>query len=1011
MTQVPKIIPALTGGVSQQPPALRYPGQLEEVENTFLSLVDGASKRSPTNFVAELIPILQANSTYHVIERDGDDYILVLSDLGPSISVPGIRVFNLDGVEQDIRDPDGDHAASGNAAYNIPTHYIGSSPDNYLGDWEQIGVTSGWTTSTGVDEAGSLATSEAAPISGYSNAVELWDINDGGTGLWTHEIDSAFGEKSVILSVYTKKNQGAAQFTLKVRNTTQSVDYAASFVWSGSNLTTLGTASSGTHYVEDAGDGWWRAIYVIETGHVDANSPVVGDRCQYVQIEIDDGTSESRDYYWGMQVNHNDSEVAITAPAIKTGYGPFRFLTIADATFVLNTEWNTRMGAEASPTRDEFLADISAAPEDLAWVAIQQSIGLVQYTVTIKNTAGTHTATHETAATGEDTKDIAGDLAAAVASAHGSLAVNVIGSVFEIYSTSAIEEFSVEDGAGDTVMIGFTSEVQAVSDLPLQGRAGYRVKISPDPSSELEDYFVKAVSDEGGDTGSIHWVESTDWDVVSGVDRGSMPHQLQLLEDDQSGTKTGTPFKTYFTFGPAEWVGREVGNALEGSNPAPSFVGSKINDIFFTANRLGFLSGQNLIMSEAGVYFNTWRTSVLSVPESDPIDIAVNEPKLATLYVAGALDEQLIVSSEQAQFVLDGSPVTPQSALLNKISSFRISNVRPVLSGKSLIFSSFGAEYAGAQDFFRTQSGAFSAEEISQPVPKYMEGTFTLAESYPKESMAFFRATSANTLFCYKYAWAGDSRVQAAWSKWVFSPSASIEHVDFLESQGVILTKRGEALHLETIEVGNGLSDAGIGFQVMLDRRVRETACTKLYAPTDGKTTITLPYDIDPLLSASDVAVATTLGVELAVDSIGTNTIVVFGDHESTNFWAGERYTQSLTLTEPIPQREGTAGPIQRSGHYAVQNLEIQVAGTGAFEARVTPRDYGETFIHEFTAQIIDIADTDAGEVQIYTGSRLVGMYSPAEGLEVQLTNSSVLPSRFISLVWNGDLSDFRAGL
>ena len=113
------------------------------------------------------------------------------------------------------------------------------------------------------------------------------------------------------------------------------------------------------------------------------------------------------------------------------------------------------------------------------------------------------------------------------------------------------------------------------------------------------------------------------------------------------------------------------------------------------------------------MYFNTWRTSVLSVPESDPIDIAVNEPKLATLYVAGALDEQLIVSSEQAQFVLDGSPVTPQSALLNKISSFRISNVRPVLSGKSLIFSSFGAEYAGAQDFFRTQSGAFSAEKLA----------------------------------------------------------------------------------------------------------------------------------------------------------------------------------------------------------------------------------------------------------------------------------------------------------
>jgi len=1197
MTEVPKIVPTLTGGVSQQPPALRFPGQVEDAENTLLSLVDGAAKRPPTNHVAELVADLEDNSAYHLIERDGTDYVLVLSDLGPSITKPGIRVFDLLGAEQTVLRQDL------SPAYEIPTHYTGSSPGNYLGDWQQPGIASGWTTSVGADEAGAAVTAEAAPLAGYLPAVELWDINDGGVGLWAHEVDTAFGARSTVVSIYAKKNEGAAQFALEIRNGTTQTTYSAVFAWSGSALVTSGTPNTGTAYVESIGSGWYRAIYVVDAS---IDVPDVGDRVFFVQLAIDDGSSENRDYYWGMALNHVDDATATVAPPIVDGFGPFRFLTIADATFVLNTSWQTRLAAPANQTRQEWLDGLldvadevlkvgvvwrtsstyawsitnsagthsgttasgyppslgvpgsdpqnivalleqlvddiiaesgtlagttysvagkrleirSTTPitafsftpvlmnpdletiEDTLLLSVQDALGSTDYDWEVVNQAGTFSGTvniggsptataiataiaadiagadaslvnttsdgslveikssteitsstftadillsyepiladvcylfvqqgsetktysweitngsgtfsDDFLATDSDTTSIAGSIATQIAQADLSLRDTIaVGSIIEVRSISEITDFETTDDGADTLLVAWKDEVDTLADLPVNFRDGYRIRVSVDPTTELEDYFAvfRRTSDDGLGFGPGVWAESSDWGSVTGFDQGSMPHQLQLHTDDESGTATGTAFATYFTWGPVDWVDREVGD--DTLNRAPSFVGETIGEIFFHANRLGFLSGQNAILSEAGIYFNFWRTTVISLPESDRIDVAANEPKLAVFKAAGALAEQLIISSSQAQFVLEGQPLTPQTAIINKISSFRVSNLRPPLLGRSLLFPTPGAEYAGAQEFYRSDEGAFKADEVTQPVPKYIEGNVVLAESHPLETIVFLKAGSARTLYVYKHARDGDRRVQAAWSRWTFGPSSEVAHLDFLEGQGVLLIKRGDALNLETIEVGDGLVDEGQALRVMLDRRVRDTDCTLVYSALNDKTTITLPYDLDPLIVAAGVGVATLAGVELIVDSIGTDSIVVVGDHTATEFWAGERYTQTLTLTEPVPQRQGPDGPIPRSGHYQVQNVEIQVAGTGAFEARVTPKDYDETFVHEFTPQIVGAADSDAGELALFTGIRQVAIMAPAPGLRVQLTNSSASPSRFTGLVWNGDLSAFRPG-
>lgn len=1004
MARVPKIIPSLTGGVSQQPASLRFPGQLEACENSRLSLVDGAAKRPPTNHVAELIASLPDHNAYHLIEKDGIDYVVTLSNQGPSVGLPGVRVFDLEGNEYLVTDPDL------GGADQVLTHYFGDSPNNYVGDWRHIGQGGTWTTSS-ADEAGSTVTAEVGPL-GTDTAVELWDVHAvGSTGVWTHQTGAVKGRASLTASVYVKAQDEMTSITLQLRNTTKSSTHQAVFTWTAGvpQATALPAGMPGISGVETIGGGWYRIYYTItEDPPGFAGTVDVGDEYSYVQLTLVGTAAEEKDYFWGLQVTHKDDEDDAVPVPVEEQFGPFRWLTVADATFLLNTAWKTRAAAPTSPTRDEWIGGLGIGATDIMYLAVNQWVATTDYNYTIENGTAAYSGTVTSLGSAEDTTDIATSLATAI-SLHAGLTATASGSVVEIVSTSAVIDFSVSDGGADVLLTAFRDEVEVITELPLTMRHEYRVKISPDPSTDLEDYFVQFEAD--GDNpptgaGSLpvkgHWKEATDWDTVTGLDPNSMPHQLSLAVDDENGTITGTAYKVYFTFGSSAWVDREVGSEV--TNPNPTFVGRKLNDLMFHSNRFGWPSGVNCFLSEAGVYFNVWRTTTTVVPDSDPIDIATNETRLSDLLSAEALDEQLVLSSARGQFVLEGSPLSPATALLVRVSSYRVDALRPFPMGRSLVYTTTGVDYAGTLDLFRNQEGVFSHEETSQAVPKYIPAPILFGAALSREGYLFLQS---DELFTYKVAWNGEQRIQSAWSKWTFGPNATVRHVDFVDGTGVLLIERDGALFLETVDVEDGLVDPGQSLVVHLDRRLRDTAVSsETYDAGNDKTTITLPYDLDTGLTADGVAVATTAGVEIPVVSIGIDTVVVYGDVTGTDYWVGERYAQSLTLSEPVPQRDGPTGPIRRSGRYTLATLDLQVADTGAFQVDISYG--GQTFTREFTAQVIGGVGIGAGEVDLYTGIRTVGVFTPAIGTSVTLTNNTVLPSRFIGLVWNGDLARFN---
>ena len=153
-----------------------------------------------------------------------------------------------------------------------------------------------------------------------------------------------------------------------------------------------------------------------------------------------------------------------------------------------------------------------------------------------------------------------------------------------------------------------------------------------------------------------------------------------------------------------KWGERTVGD--EESAPNPSFIDSKINNVFFFRNRLGFLADDNVILSRVSEFFNFFPETVLSVIDSDPIDVAASHTKVAILKNAVTMGEQLILFSDQTQFVLSSSAdnMTPKTANVLVATEFESSDAaQPVGSGSSIYFLTKKGTFAGIREYI-TQS-------------------------------------------------------------------------------------------------------------------------------------------------------------------------------------------------------------------------------------------------------------------------------------------------------------------
>ena len=385
--------------------------------------------------------------------------------------------------------------------------------------------------------------------------------------------------------------------------------------------------------------------------------------------------------------------------------------------------------------------------------------------------------------------------------------VQVIGSGLYIISNAPIT-ITTPDSSLFTII---QESANDISELPSSCKDGYVIKIS-NSGEEADDYYLKFVGD-GGQDGPGVWEETHKPAIYGDPD----PPLLFDLVSDTMPVVLTRQASGNFTLETIDWESRLVGDDV--TNPKPSFVDSTINKMVFYKNRLGMLSGEYIILSRAGDYYNFFVKTATTVTSIDPIDIACSSQSPAILYEAIEVNAGLVLFSENQQFLLttNSDVFGPRTAKINALSTYKFNiTTNPVSLGTSIAFLSDGNdktrlfEMVGVNDSTEPQ-----VLEQSKLVSKGITRNYTNIAESKENSFLALSDTSSNIVWVYKYFNSGEKRVQSAWVKWKMP--GTIDYHCIMSDVYYTVVQNNGSFTLQAVQLN--LSDVMSG--VYLDSKVR----------------------------------------------------------------------------------------------------------------------------------------------------------------------------------------------
>ena len=609
-------------------------------------------------------------------------------------------------------------------------------------------------------------------------------------------------------------------------------------------------------------------------------------------------------------------------------------------------------------------------------------------------------------------------------------------------SSRYIKSIVAADARGNTLMSGFTNQVTSITELPSTSWEGYTVLVAPDGSSDQSSYYLTFNAENtttNGTFGRGVWEEAAGWGARGLLDDNTMPHAFVYYRNASGLVRfTFQPFSgaTYtdstVSFTLPEWGTRLAGDEEE--LPGPSFVGNPISDIVFFKNRLGFISGENVILSESGDYYNFWQQSALQVVDSDPIDLTAVSNDVSVLNYALQQQDELVLFSNENQFRLysgDNVTFSPETASVGRISSISMEpNVKPEQVGPQVLFPVKEGDFTGFHTFITTDRtvgiNLGQTAVITETVPKYIPKNIdSLAVSRTDQYLVTLSKDDPSSLYVYQFFWeaSGGSLTnrQNAWHKWTF-PNKNIYWCDFVEGTLFKLVSyvngANTEYYLEGVNASRPPQESGDLF--LLDRQISSSITTDIgtasfsYSAATNKTTVTLPYrTVNPSqfaiikqnsasssesekrwIVASDVPAGVT---SFVCDSLG--------DFSSSSWVFGEQFTFTYRPPQLMPySRTATENTFigNRTGRLQLRYLDIYYNDARYFTVEVTPK-HRDTVIYEFDRRDPLNGNIVISEEEPFEEAKFRAyIQSKNDQVTVELVNDSIDQAKFIALEWTG---------
>ncbi len=690
-------------------------------------------------------------------------------------------------------------------------------------------------------------------------------------------------------------------------------------------------------------------------------------------------------------------------------------VSVADYTFVVNTSITAAMDS----TLSEASSNITQAV-----VFINQVSDKTTYSLTVDGVTVTDDTSSDSTLS---TTQVATDLVSGLNSGLTGFTIARNGSVIHIKKTDG-SNFSIDgnDTQGNTHMTVVKDTIQRFTDLPTVSPNNYIVEVKGDETTDFDNYYVKFVTNNGNAFEEGQWEECVAPGIEFKFNYDTMPHVL-VRQADGNFRFARVDGDTYTISGNnytlPKWGERTVGDL--DSAPSPSFIGSKINNVFFFRNRLGFLADDNVILSRAAEFFNFFPETVLSVIDSEPIDVAASHSKVSILRSAVTVEQELILFSDQTQFVLTSSTdnLTPKSANVVVVTEFESDDdAQPIGAGSSIYYLSKRGSFSNIREYvYQRDLVIRESSNITVHVPKLIPSNiFKFAVSTSADVLVCLGTDNPNKLYINRWLYGQQyQKILNSWSTFTINENRSIKNVDFIGSDLFLVIEEANGTTLEKIPFENNFTETNSTFEYRLDHKVTEasTGVSVAYNSTTNVSTFTVPYRLRASMNivgrflasnetstfvneqgtTTDLKPGQIITTANSTDG-STATITATGDYRNSKFIIGEPYEMHYRFSQQrlTQEQSGSNAGEVLSGRLQLHHFYIKFEDTGFFKVEVTP-DHRDTSTHNFTGVLLGSASSTIGTVNLESGSFKVPVMSRADRVNIDVKNNTFLPTTLAS--------------
>lgn len=548
-----------------------------------------------------------------------------------------------------------------------------------------------------------------------------------------------------------------------------------------------------------------------------------------------------------------------------------------------------------------------------------------------------------------------------------------------------ITSITCSDDEGNVALKCAFGSVKDIVDLPEFAPNGTILTITGDSGTEDDAYFefkllngTDTSIDSFGSSGV--WIESVKFGEKFEFQKDTLPVRIY----DDAGT---------MRLDLADWKGREIGDSE--SNETPSLLNKKVRDITSIQGRLGLLSDDTVLFSRTKRPTELWRRSIIGgILDDDAIDGSGDSATgVHTYFVKNAQD--LAIFSLQGQYVILGDTALTHSSMNLTLTTRNTSlpNVKPIGLAGNIYYPIDNGDFTGVNEYYKEDRTYFSIP-VSSQVPRYVIGEATKMQgSKPQKMLCLQTQEDADILYCYKFLFSGQQRIQSAWFKMQFNND--IKHY-FFTSNSMILVFDGDGEDIIERLDFDSIETSGLNFSILLDRQITYTL--------DANNEITF----DPLHTGDVLFISngsSSAGLPVDFEDVGGGKYRILAGSEGDTVTGGFRYTSTYVPTAPRVFDRNRE--VIQTGELNVRNLSVNVADSGVFDWDITT-NYGHSYGGELSNRVWGAANNLIGSEPLQTRRWTIPWRGKATERTCTISCNAHTPLNISYIEFTGDLRKTR---